>query len=247
MSKFNSYCNSIVFASACAAAYIAFSSQVVCICTTHSDALRLAFLAFATAPDMQLVAPSWHGDTSPNAAAPVPLGCVLTAQGLYSILEQSGVCDAKDMLLPMWLVEDIVAYVLDGKLLRVLFVPKKAILLPPEFTELSFNVILYHIDHASCDLFRVPPSFQVKMIGIIHEQLFPKHKHTRGSDHVLTTVSMDDVHEHGSEADGEGMGYREYCIALCACACHVYIDPFLSIAQVFLLFCLLFYVSKKLK
>jgi hypothetical protein len=43
---------------------------------------------------------------------------------------------------------------------------------------------------------------------------------------------MDEVHEDVSEADGEGMGYGEYCIALCACACHIYIDPFLSIAQV---------------
>ena len=46
-----------------------------------------------------------------------------------------------------------------------------------------------------------------------------------------TSVSLD---EEGSEADGNNMGFGEYCLALCACACHIYVDPFLSMAQVFL-------------
>ena len=87
------------------------------VCTTHSDALRLAFLAYATPAETQPIAQSRHSDASPNVAPPVAQGssCVLSAKGLYSILEQSGVCDRKDMLLPMRLFEDVVAYVLDGE------------------------------------------------------------------------------------------------------------------------------------
>jgi hypothetical protein len=66
---------------------------------------------------MKQIKPSWHSDTSPTASQPVAQGssCVLYAKGFYSILEQSGVCDQKEMLLPMRLVEEIVAYVLDGE------------------------------------------------------------------------------------------------------------------------------------
>ncbi len=87
------------------------------MCTAHSDVLRLAFLAFATPTEVQPISPLRHSDTSQNVTQHVAQGsrCVLNAKGLYAILEQSGVCDRKDMLLPMRLVEDIVAYVLDGE------------------------------------------------------------------------------------------------------------------------------------
>ena len=91
------------------------------MCAAHSEALRLSFLSFATPlesgssqPDQARQGLGQGAIKHANTTKPGVLGCVLSAEGFYSILEQSGVCDRKDVILSVKLVEDIVGYILDG-------------------------------------------------------------------------------------------------------------------------------------
>ena len=84
------------------------------VCAAHSEALRLSFLSFATPIEDQGFHLVSGRQLANRAATAGTLGCTLSATGFYSILEYCGVCDRKDAILPVKLVDEIVEYILDG-------------------------------------------------------------------------------------------------------------------------------------